>query len=152
MRIWVAAIGKARPGPARDLYEEYAGRLAWPLTLRELELKRRPPPEEAKRQEAALLLGAVPAGAVLVALDERGRQMGSEAFAARIGAWRDGGASDLAFAIGGADGLDPSVTARADLVLAFGQMTWPHMVVRAMLLEQVYRAQTILAGHPYHRA
>jgi 23S rRNA (pseudouridine1915-N3)-methyltransferase len=152
VRIWVAAIGKARPGPARDLYEEYAGRLAWPLTLRELELKRRPPPEEAKRQEAALLLGAVPAGAVLVALDERGRQMGSEAFAARIGAWRDGGASDLAFAIGGADGLDPSVTARADLVLAFGQMTWPHMVVRAMLLEQVYRAQTILAGHPYHRA
>lgn len=152
MRIWVAAIGKARPGPARDLYEEYAGRLAWPLALRELELKRRPPPGEAKRQEAALLLGAVPPGAVLVALDERGRQMGSEAFAARIGAWRDGGASDLAFVIGGADGLDPSVTARADLVLAFGQMTWPHMVVRAMLLEQVYRAQTILAGHPYHRA
>ncbi|WP_207477896.1 23S rRNA (pseudouridine(1915)-N(3))-methyltransferase RlmH [Arenibaculum pallidiluteum] len=152
MRVLVAAIGKARPGPARDLYEEYAGRLSWPLALRELELRRKLPAEEAKRQEGVLLLGAVPQGAVLVALDERGRQMGSEAFAARIGTWRDAGAQDLAFVIGGADGLDPAVTARADLVLALGAMTWPHMMVRAMLAEQLYRAQTILAGHPYHRA
>jgi len=152
MRILLAAIGKARPGPARDLYQDYAGRLAWPLTLKELDLRKKLPPDEARRQEGALLLGAVPVGAVLVALDEHGRQMGSEGFAAQIGAWRDRGVQELAFVIGGADGLDPAVTGRADLKLALGVMTWPHMMVRAMLVEQLYRAQTILSGHPYHRA
>jgi 23S rRNA (pseudouridine1915-N3)-methyltransferase len=152
VRILVAAVGKARPGPARALYEEYAGRLGWPLTLREVELRKKLPAAEAKRQEGAHLLAAVPPGAVLVALDERGIELGSEDFAARVGGWRDRGAADLAFAIGGADGLDGAVTARADLVLALGRMTWPHMMVRAMLLEQVYRAQTILSGHPYHRS
>jgi 23S rRNA (pseudouridine1915-N3)-methyltransferase len=87
-----------------------------------------------------------------VALDERGKALPSEAFAAKIGDWRDRGAGDLAFLIGGADGHGDAVRARADFLLAFGPMTWPHMLVRGMLAEQLYRAQQILAGHPYHRS
>lgn len=152
MRLWLAAVGRSRGGPARDLYEEYAGRLSWPLTLREVEVKKRLPPDELKRQEAELLLSAIPAGAVVVALDERGRTITSEDFAARIGGWRDRGAGDIAFLIGGADGHGDAVRTRADFLLALGAMTWPHMLVRGMLAEQLYRAQQILAGHPYHRA
>ena len=152
MRLWLAAVGRARAGPARDLFEEYAGRLSWPLTLREVEVKKRLPPDEMKRQEAELLLAAIPQGSVVVALDERGKALASEAFAAKIGAWRDQGAADIAFLIGGADGHGDAVRARADFLLALGPMTWPHMLVRGMLTEQIYRAQQILAGHPYHRA
>ncbi|WP_119678039.1 23S rRNA (pseudouridine(1915)-N(3))-methyltransferase RlmH [Indioceanicola profundi] len=152
MRLWLAAVGRAKPGPARDLFEEYQGRLGWPLTLREVEVKKRVEGEELKRLEAELLLAAIPAGAKLVALDERGRALPSSDFAARIGAWRDQGTADIAFVIGGADGLAEEVRRRADLLLAFGPMTWPHMMVRGMLAEQLYRAQQILAGHPYHRA
>src|SRR3954468_17094228 len=152
MRLWLAAVGRARPGPARDLYADYAGRLSWPLTLREVELRRKVPPAEQPRQEAALLLAAVPGSATIVALDERGRTMTSEGFAERLGAWRDGGVPDLAFLIGGADGHGDAVRERADLVLSFGPMTWPHMLVRGLLVEQLYRAQQILAGHPYHRS
>lgn len=152
MRLWLAAVGRARVGPARDLFEEYAGRLSWPLTLREVEVKKRLPPDEMKRQEAELLLAAIPQGSVVVALDERGKALSSEAFAAKMGAWRDQGAADIAFLIGGADGHGDAVRARADLLLALGPMTWPHMLVRGMLTEQIYRAQQILAGHPYHRA
>ncbi|WP_207456908.1 23S rRNA (pseudouridine(1915)-N(3))-methyltransferase RlmH [Azospirillum sp. SYSU D00513] len=152
MRLWLAAVGRSRAGPARDLYEEYAGRLSWPLTLREVEVKKRLPPDELKRQEAELLLAAIPANALVVALDERGKALDSAGFAAKIGAWRDQGASDIAFLIGGADGHGDAVRARADLLLGLGAMTWPHMLVRGMLAEQLYRAQQILAGHPYHRA
>lgn len=152
MRLWLAAVGRARVGPARDLFEEYAGRLSWPLTLREVEVKKRLPPDELKRQEAELLLAAIPQGSVVVALDERGKALSSEAFAAKMGAWRDQGAADIAFLIGGADGHGDAVRARADFLLALGPMTWPHMLVRGMLTEQIYRAQQILAGHPYHRA
>jgi 23S rRNA (pseudouridine1915-N3)-methyltransferase len=152
MKIWLAAVGRSRPGPVRALFEDYAGRLSWPFTLREVEVRKRLPPEELKRQEAALLLDAVPADARIVALDERGRNLPSEDFAARLGGWRDAGVPAVAFLIGGADGHGAEVAARADLVLALGAMTWPHMMVRAMLMEQVYRAQQILAGHPYHRA
>ena len=94
---------------------------------------------------------AIPAGALVVALDERGESLSSRELAGRIGSWRDGGQSDIAFAIGGADGLDPSIRERAGLVLSFGRLTWPHQLARAMLAEQIYRAQQILAGHPYHR-
>lgn len=152
MRLWLAAVGRARAGPARDLFEEYAGRLSWPLTLREVEVKKRLPPDEMKRQEAELLLAAIPQGSVVVALDERGKALSSETFAAKMGAWRDQGAADIAFLIGGADGHGDAVRTRADFLLALGPMTWPHMLVRGMLTEQIYRAQQILAGHPYHRA
>jgi len=152
MRLWLAAVGRARPGPARDLFEEYRGRLAWPLTLKEVEAKKRVEGDELKRLEADLLLAAVPPGATLVALDERGRSLTSEAFAQKLGGWRDTGMADVAFVIGGADGLAEDVRRRAALVLNLGTMTWPHMLVRGMLAEQLYRAQQILAGHPYHRA
>ena len=152
MRLWLAAVGRARGGPARDLYEEYAGRLGWPLTLREVEVKKRLSSDELKRQEAELLLAAIPAGATIVALDERGTALSSAAFAQRVGGWRDSGVGDLAFLIGGADGHGEEVRKRASFLLAFGPATWPHMMVRGMLAEQLYRAQQILAGHPYHRA
>ena len=97
------------------------------------------------------MLRAIPAGAAVVVLDERGEQLDSSTFAGRIAAWRAEGRTDLACLIGGPDGLAESLRARADLLLAFGRMTWPHLLVRAMLVEQLYRAATILAGHPYHR-
>jgi 23S rRNA (pseudouridine1915-N3)-methyltransferase len=106
---------------------------------------------ELKRLEADKLLAQIPKNAVLVALDERGESLDSGTFAQRLGAWRDAGRADLAFVIGGADGLDEEVRRRADLLLSFGRLTWPHMLVRGMLAEQLYRAQQILAGHPYHR-
>ena len=101
--------------------------------------------------ESALLAQAIPAGAVLVLLDERGRTLDSPEFAARLRRWADGGTRDLAFAIGGADGHAPALRDRADLLLSFGPMVWPHMLARVMLAEQLYRAASILSGGPYHR-
>lgn len=152
MRLHIVAVGRAKAGPHQALARFYAERLAFPLSLREVEEKRPLPPPELKEREAALLLAAVPAGATLVALDERGRALGSEEFARRLGRWRDEGVADLAFLIGGADGLAEAVRQKAQLVLSLGPMTWPHLLVRGMLLEQLYRAQQILAGHPYHRS
>jgi 23S rRNA (pseudouridine1915-N3)-methyltransferase len=102
-------------------------------------------------REGELILAALPDGARLVALDERGAAWSSRDLAERLGGWRDGGVATLAFAIGGADGLAPAVVERADAVLSLGAMTWPHLLARCLLLEQLYRAQQILAGHPYHR-
>ncbi len=104
-----------------------------------------------KAREGELILGALPPAIPFVALDERGTQLSSRALAERIAAWRDQGSPELAFAIGGADGLHSMVLDRANLTLSLGSMTWPHLMVRGMLLEQLYRAQQILAGHPYHR-
>jgi 23S rRNA (pseudouridine1915-N3)-methyltransferase len=117
----------------------------------ELEEKRRLSLAELKAREAELILAALPAGARLIALDQRGAEWSSRDFAERLRRWRDGGVADLAFAIGGAEGLGPAIIDRADGVLSLGAMTWPHLLCRCMLLEQLYRAQQILAGHPYHR-
>ena len=152
MKLTIAAIGRSGRGPERDLYDHYVGRIRWPLALRELEEKRKLPAVELMRREGELLLGAVPAGAVLVALDRRGKAMDSEAFARQLGRWRDDSVSDVAFLIGGADGHAEPLLKKAALVLSFGPMTWPHQLARAMLAEQIYRAQQLLAGHPYHRA
>jgi 23S rRNA (pseudouridine1915-N3)-methyltransferase len=122
-----------------------------PPAIVEVEERRSLPPEQLKLREGELILGALPAGVPFVALDERGAQWSSRALAERIAAWRDQGESQLVFAIGGADGLHRAVLDRADVILALGSMTWPHLLVRGMLLEQLYRAQQILAGHPYHR-
>ena len=102
-------------------------------------------------REAGLILGALPPRARLIALDERGAMWPSRGFAERLAAWRDQGVAELAFAIGGANGLGAEVLDRADATLSLGPMTWPHLLVRSLLLEQLYRAQQILAGHPYHR-
>jgi 23S rRNA (pseudouridine1915-N3)-methyltransferase len=150
MRIAVVAVGKARSGPSRDLAADYAKRLPWRLTVIEVEAPAKLPVADRMQREGELLAARIQAGAVVVALDRQGRSLASEDFAARLGAWRDQG-RDVAFVIGGADGLDRDLVKRAELVLSFGAMTWPHMLARAMLLEQLYRASAILAGHPYHR-
>ena len=152
IRVSVIAVGRARRGPVRALYEHYAARLAWPVTLKEVETRTALPASVQRAREAELLLAAAPKGARLVALDQTGELLTSEAFAARLGAWRDQGAAEIAFLIGGAEGLDAVVRERADLALALGRVTWPHLLVRGLLLEQLYRAQQILLGHPYHRA
>lgn len=151
MRILVAAVGRAKRGPAQELYRIYAGRLAWKIELKEVEERRRLPAAEMKVREGRLLLDAIPGDAAVVALDESGRSLDSEGFAGKLADWRDQGRRTVAFVIGGPDGLDGRVLFRADLVLSLGPMTWPHMLVRGMLAEQLYRAQTILSGHPYHR-
>lgn len=151
MRLTIACIGRNR-GPERDLYDHYARRIRWPLALRELEEKRKLPADQLMRREGELLLAAVPAGAVLVALDRRGKALDSQGFADRLARWRDNSVSDVAFLIGGADGHAEALLHKADLLLSFGAMTWPHLLARAMLAEQIYRAQQVLAGHPYHRA
>jgi 23S rRNA (pseudouridine1915-N3)-methyltransferase len=151
MRITIVAVGKGRSGPEQELFETYTKRSAWPLSLKEVEEKKALTGDELKAREADLLLGAVPKGALIVALDERGRNITSRKLADWIGDQQLHGKSDLCFLIGGADGLDPAVRAQADLVLACGSLTWPHLLVRAMLAEQIYRVQQILAGHPYHK-
>jgi 23S rRNA (pseudouridine1915-N3)-methyltransferase len=151
LKLTIACIGRAGRGPERDLYEHYAGRIRWALTLRELEERRKLPPAELVRREGVLLLEAVGDTAVRVALDRRGKALDSEGFARRLGRWRDDG-SDVAFLIGGADGHGEALLGKAALIVSFGAMTWPHLLARAMLAEQIYRAQQLLAGHPYHRA
>ena len=140
-----------RRGPLYELQAHYAGRLVPPPAIIEVEEKRRLPPAALPDAEAELIFKAMPAGARLVALDGRGRSWTSREFADRLALWRDSGAAALAFAIGGAEGLGEAVIARADTLLSLGPLTWPHLLVRGMLLEQLYRAQQILAGHPYHR-
>lgn len=151
MDITIIAVGRARQGPERALFEHYLGRLRWRVTLREVEEKRPLHAEALKRSEADLIRRALPDGAMLVTLDERGKSFGSRAFAECLGEWRDTGRAKLAFVIGGADGLDLALRNQADLVLTLGAMTWPHMLVRALLAEQIYRAEQILSGGPYHR-
>lgn len=155
MRITFCLVGRLRAGPEKALTADYLDRFARvgrsqgfgiPEVI-EVEAKRGGGSEE----EAALLSRAIPGGALVCILDERGQQMSSPEFAARIAGWRDAG-RDLAFVIGGADGLSPGLRARADAALSFGRMVWPHMLVRVMLAEQLYRAGQILAGTPYHRA
>ena len=156
MRVHICAVGRLRAGPERSLVDDYLSRFdrtgralgLGPAGLREVEDRKGGGPAA----EAALLRPAMPEGAVRILLDERGREMGSPDFAARLAGWRDEGRRDAAFLIGGADGLDPSLRDGADMVLSFGRMVWPHMLVRVMLAEQLYRAASILAGTPYHRA
>jgi len=139
MLLHVIARGKIGRTPEADLVERYAKRISWPLKLTEL-------PESG---------GRVPdpqAPCRTVLLDERGRQLGSDELARQLEAWRDGGIRETRFVIGAADGHGDAERAGADLLLAFGAATWPHLLARAMLLEQLFRATSILAGHPYHRA
>jgi 23S rRNA (pseudouridine1915-N3)-methyltransferase len=152
LRLTIAAVGRVRDGPLQALCRDYAQRLTWPLALKEVEERRKLAIVQRIQAESRLLDEAIPAGATIVVLDQRGKSLSSEDFAARLGRWRNDGIADLAFVIGGADGLDPAWLQRAALVLSLGAMTWPHMLARVMLVEQLYRAQSILAGHPYHRA
>lgn len=155
MRVQICAVGRLRSGPERDLYSDYLTRFnrtgralgLGPAQLIEVEDKK----GGGMAAEAILLKRAVPKGALICVLDERGRVETSPQFSARLAGWRDAGRQDVAFIIGGADGIDPDLRARADADLSFGKMVWPHMLVRVMLAEQLYRAASIEANAPYHR-
>lgn len=155
MRVHIVAVGRLRPGPQKDLIDDYLTRFdrtgrglgLGPARIVEVDDRK----GGGRPGEAALIRRALPKGAVLVALDERGRLETSPDFARRIAGWRDAGRGDLALVIGGADGIAPDLRSEADLALSFGKMVWPHMLVRVMLAEQLYRAASILAGAPYHR-
>lgn len=154
MRMVIAAVGRLRQGPEAQMIADYLDRFAKtgrplglpPVTLTEVEDKR----GGGMAAEAPLLSRAIPEGAAVVVLDERGQMLTSPDLAGRIAAWRDQ-ARDIAFVIGGADGIAPELRDRADLAISFGRMVWPHMLARVMLSEQLYRAATILSGSPYHR-
>lgn len=152
MRLTVIAVGRRMDAEFAALWRDYAARCCPPLTLRLVEERKPCPVPERRAREGKLLLAATLKGSRVVALDGAGVMLDSAALAARIRAWRDQGVAEAAFLIGGADGLDEMALARADLVLSLGPMTWPHQLVRVMLAEQLYRAEAILAGHPYHRA
>jgi len=156
LRLHVCAVGRLRAGPERALVDDYYTRLdrtgralgLGPVSELEVEDKK----NLGMAAEAVLLERAIPAGALIASLDERGKVLSSPEFADQLAGWRDGGRQDVAFVIGGADGIDPSLRAKAGFSLSFGRMVWPHMLVRVMLAEQLYRAATILGGGPYHRA
>jgi 23S rRNA (pseudouridine1915-N3)-methyltransferase len=152
MSVTIVAAGRMKAGPLLTLCDEYRRRLPFSVDIREVEERRPVSGGERKAREGTLLLGALPDNALLVALDERGKAYDSAGFARQFAAWREGSGGNLAFVIGGADGLTEAVLEKAAGRLALGSMTWPHLLVRAMLLEQLYRAHTILTGHPYHRA
>ena len=155
MRLHICAVGRLRAGPERDLINDYTTRFdrigrplgLGPLTEHEVEDRK----GGGMTAEADLLARAVPAGALLAVLDERGRVISSPQFADHLAKWRDDGQQDVAFVIGGADGIATALRDRADFALSFGHMVWPHLLVRVMLAEQLYRAATILGGGPYHR-
>jgi 23S rRNA (pseudouridine1915-N3)-methyltransferase len=158
MRLILVAVGRTKSGPETELaarYQDRAAKAGRALGFRGLDVvtldeSRQADPLQRKAEEAAAIR-KVRSGR-LILCDERGKALGSEDFAARLGRWKDAGEEGATLVIGGPDGLDPALHAEADLVLSFGAMTWPHQLVRVMALEQIYRAITILAGHPYHRA
>ncbi|MFM9974309.1 MAG: 23S rRNA (pseudouridine(1915)-N(3))-methyltransferase RlmH [Beijerinckiaceae bacterium] len=159
MKIIILSVGRLKAGPERDLAQRYAERfeasaralgLSGPVMVEIAESQARSAAER-KTQEAQLLLAALPDDAQAIRLDERGETLGSEVFARNLVQWRDIGRKSLVFIIGGADGLGEAVAERVPRCLSFGAMTMPHQLVRVLLLEQIYRAGTILSGHPYHR-
>lgn len=155
MRVHICAVGRLRAGPEKTLIDDYLNRFdkagrnlsLGPARIIEVEDKK----NTGMKAEADLLRKALPKGAVICTLDERGQILSSPEFSQKLSGWRDSGRQDLALIIGGADGIDPSLRAEADFSISFGKMVWPHMLVRLMLAEQVYRAATILSGSPYHR-
>jgi 23S rRNA (pseudouridine1915-N3)-methyltransferase len=159
MRLTVVAVGRLKRGPERELAERYRERAAKSgraigfrgVDVVEVDESRNRDAARRMVEESVAIATVVPERAALVVLDERGEALGSQGFAERLGRWRDDGRADAVFVIGGPDGLASSLRERADLRLGFGAMTWPHQLARIMLLEQLYRAVTILAGHPYHR-
>lgn len=157
MRVIMVAVGRTKAGPETELaarYQDRAAKAGKGLGFRSIDTvtldESRAADAATRKAEEATAIRRIRAGR-LVVLDERGRSMGSADFAALIGRWKDGGEDAATLVIGGPDGLDPVLRGEADLVLSFGAMTWPHQLVRVLALEQLYRAITILSGHPYHR-
>lgn len=152
MRIRIIAVGRGKRDPTAPLFERYVERLPWPVEVKEVEARGRSTAGERRDRERRLIDAAWPDAGLAVALDRRGESLSSEDFAARVEDWRRRAVPEIAFLVGGADGLDAAVLKRADAVVSFGAMTWPHMLARVMLVEQLYRAAAIHSGHPYHRS
>lgn len=159
MRLGLICVGRLKAGPEREIYARYAERIAAlrrigleGVDLREIDESKAKSPAERMAREGEEMLAALPPDSALVVFDERGKPSDSVAFAGFIGRERDAGRKALWFAVGGSEGLDPAVRARATAVFSFGAMTLPHQLVRILAAEQIYRAMTILSGHPYHRA
>lgn len=156
MKITIISIGKfSNKDPNLELFLNYQKRLSWKIELKELELRgsnlANLQNDVLKNKEAELLLSKVPNSAKIIALDEKGTMLNSQEFAKQIKNYGDYGHSNLAFIIGGADGIGEEIKKRADLILSFSKMTFPHMMIRSFLIEQIYRANTIINNHPYHR-
>jgi 23S rRNA (pseudouridine1915-N3)-methyltransferase len=160
VKLLLVAVGRLKAGPERELVARYAGRCAASgrnigftgFEMREIDESRARRPEDRKAEEATAIRVLLPAQAKIICLDERGSTLSSADFAKKLGDWRDSGAAACALVVGGPDGLDPCWREKADLALAFGAMTWPHQIARALAAEQIFRAMSILSGHPYHRA
>ncbi len=153
MKISIISIGKFENSPHKQVFETYIKRLKWKVELKELDLKNSQnfSVPKIKEGEGALILKALKPSSKLIVLDEDGKQFSSVAFAKMISDFAVAGDSDLSFVIGGSDGLSEEVLQKSNLKISFGKMTFPHLMVRAILAEQLYRAQSIIAGHPYHR-
>jgi 23S rRNA (pseudouridine1915-N3)-methyltransferase len=148
MKIRILAVGKLKNSPLLDQFDEYVKRMNWKTTLKEIDT----PKGATSAQEEPLILKQLKPDDFLVALDERGETLSSPEFAKKIASWgQRASGGEVTFLIGGADGLTDLIRTRAKFLLSFGKQTWPHMLVRVMLMEQIYRAQQIIAGHPYHR-
>ena len=153
MRITILSIGKFENSPHKSVYQHYLKRLKWKIDLRELELKNsdKLSTPERKKGEGELILKNVKAGTKIIVCDERGKEFTSKNFSKLISDFAVSGDSDLTFIIGGSDGLSEEILQKAQKKISFGLMTLPHLMVRSVLIEQLYRAQTIIEGHPYHR-
>ena len=151
MKLNIIAVGRMKKGPEKYLSDLYAKRLSWSLVLEEVVEKKSLKPAQMLRKEASLLLDKVPDRAFLIAMDQDGDLLSSRELAGKIGDWQNLGIRNLAIVIGGPNGLDKSILDRADRKISMGRMTWPHMLVRVMLMEQLYRAQCILENHPYNK-
>lgn len=145
MKVTIVAIGKCKKNsPEANIISEYIKRSSWPITIKEKD-------NSNQKDEADFLISAIPNGAKIIVLDERGENLKSVELAKKVSDWQLNGVSDICFLIGGADGHLETTRKRADLLLSFGKLTLPHMLMRAVLSEQIYRLQTIISGHPYHR-
>ena len=151
MRITILAVGKLRHSIFNQLYELYAKRLKWELILREIEPHNIKNTREQRRYESAKMLALIPDGAQIIILDENGETLSSSGLASWIDSKIQNGSKDICIVIGGANGLDLDIFPKSHLILALGRLTWPHLMVRGMILEQIYRVQQILSGHPYHK-
>lgn len=150
MKILIAAIGKAKSSPEQQLYLDYIKRLPWKVACKEFEVKL-DSPEQRKSREGDLLIDAIKGYDRIIAMDEKGKDLSSREFSKTISGWQQQGYSSIAIVIGGADGLDDRLRKQAHLVWSLGRVTWPHMLIRPLLAEQLYRAHSLMTGHPYHR-
>jgi 23S rRNA (pseudouridine1915-N3)-methyltransferase len=151
MQITILAVGKIRNGIFNQLYELYVKRLRWEIILYEIESHNKKSGEEQQKDESMRLITLIPSDACVITLDERGKLLSSRELASWVEQKIEEGTKDICLIIGGPNGLGPDILFKSNLILALGRATWPHLMVRGMIAEQIYRVQQILSGHPYHR-